>query len=501
MSILVSKFCFGILFAAAYAQATSVLDCLDANKVPYVTSSSTDWTAYQIPFNLRLPFEPAVITVPENEAQVSASITCAAAASLKVQAKGGGHSYASFSSGGQNGSLIIEMENFAEITVDPTTFIVKIGAGQRLGNIATEIYAQGKRAMPHGTCAGVGIAGHALHGGYGYDSRKWGLALDHVVGLDVVLADGTSVYTNATTNPDLFWAMRGAGDSFGIATNFYMQTEAAPESVLYFVADLSASLSSAENAATGFEVLQNWSFTSPDLTPNITFGTYADFTKSFIIRGWCMDCDEAVFTKSVFPGMLAGFPGYVPTVQNLDWITALVDLAGENLTQPLGHLYTEHDTFYAKSVVSKEAEPLSHASLVSYWNYLIANLGNKQWFSIINLYGAPGSLINAVSPDESAYSDRDSLWVFQNYGYTGTEPWDPTITPLIDGMNNATIVPQPDGDFGAYLNYVDPDLSPAEAHLEYYGASTYDKLLGLKAKFDPGFVFWNPQAIGTSMAL
>jgi hypothetical protein len=47
-----------------------------------------------------------------------------------------------------------------------------------LGNVAEGLYKQGKRAMPHGTCPSVGVAGHALHGGYGYDSRKWGLGMD-----------------------------------------------------------------------------------------------------------------------------------------------------------------------------------------------------------------------------------------------------------------------------------------------------------------------------------
>ncbi|KAF4635820.1 hypothetical protein G7Y89_g2261 [Cudoniella acicularis] len=482
--------------------STNVYDCLTSHNVTYLTESSVNWSAYQVPFNLRLPYEPAVITVPEDPSQVAASVTCAAATGLKVQAKGGGHSYASYSSGGQNGSLIIEMEKFDDITVDQSTFIAKIGAGQRLGNIATALYDSGKRALPHGTCAGVGIAGHALHGGYGYDSRKWGLTLDHIVGLDIVLANGEEVYTDATCYPDLFYAMRGAGDSFGIATHFYLQTEVAPTSVLYFTADLAASLKDASTAATGFEQLQNWTLTSPDLTPNITFGTYADGNGTFLIRGWCMDCNQTVFTNDVFPEMIAGFPGAVPTIQNLGWINALVALASPDpLAQPLGHLYTEHDTFYAKSVVTKNAEPLTYAALLSYWKYMITNQGQGPFFSIINLYGGPGSQINVPSPDSSAYSDRSALWVFQNYGHTasGLPPWDPAITPLIDGLNDAITQPQPDGDFTAYLNYVDPDLTPDMAAQEYYGASTYDKLLGLKKKFDSEFVFWNPQAIGNAI--
>lgn len=293
--------------------------------------------------------------------------------------------------------------------------------------------------------------------------------------------------------------MRGAGSSFGIATHFYMQTEAAPSSVLWFTAALSASLTNPATAATGFEALQNWTLTSPDLSPNITFGTYADSGGSFSFRGWCMDCDQTVFTNDVFPAMVAGFPGAKLNVQNLGWIDALTVLADPDaLSQPLGHLYTKHDTFYAKSVVSKEEEPLTPASWLSYTTWMASHQGQGPWFSINNLYGGPGSAINAISPDESAYSDRNSLWVFQNYGYTANSlpPWDPQITTLVDSLNDAITTPQPDGDFTAYLNYVDPDLTPADAHREYYGSDTYDVLLDLKTKYDPAAVFWNPQAIG-----
>ena len=105
-----------------------VIDCLNIHNVPYVDKSSTNWSSYSTPYNLRLVYEPAVITIPETPEQVSSSVTCAAAASLKVQAKGGGHSYASYSSGGQDGSLIIEMEKFASIEVDQSKSprIVKI---------------------------------------------------------------------------------------------------------------------------------------------------------------------------------------------------------------------------------------------------------------------------------------------------------------------------------------------------------------------------------------
>lgn len=121
-----------------------------------------------------------------------------------LQPKGGGHSYASFSSGGKNGAVVITLENFHQVTVS-STGVAKVGGGVRLGNLAQGIYDQAKRALPHGTCAGVGVGGHFTHGGYGYDSRKWGLSLDTIVALDVVLANGKIVHASSTQYADLYY--------------------------------------------------------------------------------------------------------------------------------------------------------------------------------------------------------------------------------------------------------------------------------------------------------
>lgn len=99
-----------------------VVKCLQHNKVPFIINNSPNWTDYTTPHNLRLQYEPAVITIPETSQQVSASVKCAVAAKLKVQPKGGGHSYASYSSGGQDGSLIVDMERFDTVDVDQCKF-------------------------------------------------------------------------------------------------------------------------------------------------------------------------------------------------------------------------------------------------------------------------------------------------------------------------------------------------------------------------------------------
>jgi hypothetical protein len=379
------------------------------------------------------------------------------------------------------------------------TKIARIGTGQRLGNVALALFNQGGRALPHGTCPGVGIAGHALHGGYGYASRKWGLTLDHIVAIDVVLANGTHVHATNTSYSDIFYAMRGAGDGFGIATHLYLQTEAAPSSVLYFSAHLASALKDINIVTAGFKKIQTFSLTSPLVTPNITYGFYTDSGGSLSLSGWCMECDISVFRTSVLPAMLAGFPVAKSTVQQLGWINALTILAGPDaLSQPLGSAYTAHETFYAKSLVVSNSKPLTNAAIMSFWSYIIANQGRGPFYSIINLYGGPSSQINIPSPSSSAYSDRNALWVFQNWGYTARNlpPWDPAITQVVNGLNEAITGAQPGGNFTAYLNYVDANLEAKMAAKKYYGAETYDRLLGIKKEVDPDFLFWNPQSIG-----
>ena len=78
----------------------------------------------------------------------------------------------------------------------------------------------------------------------------------------------------------------------------------------------------------------------------------------------------------------------------------------------------------------------------------------------------------------------------------GTNEPFPTELNFVDGLNTALTEAMPDTTFGAYLNYVDPELSASEAHELYYGETTYDKLLGIKKTWDAGDIFWNPQSVG-----
>lgn len=80
----------------------------------------------------------------------------------------------------------------------------------------------------------MGVSGHALHGGFGMSSHKHGLATDWIVGMKVVLADGSLASASATENAELFWGLKGAGSNFGIVASYEFDTFAAPDQVTYF---------------------------------------------------------------------------------------------------------------------------------------------------------------------------------------------------------------------------------------------------------------------------
>lgn len=129
-------------------------DCLASAGVPYETGSNSTWTTDILPFNRRLPYTPAAIAIPTTIKHIQSAVSCGAKLGLKVSPKGGGHSYASFGLGGENGHLVLEMERMNSVTVDASTNIATVGAGARLGHVAIQLFEQSRRAISHGTCPG-----------------------------------------------------------------------------------------------------------------------------------------------------------------------------------------------------------------------------------------------------------------------------------------------------------------------------------------------------------
>ena len=143
--------------------------------------------------------------------------------------RAGGHSVAGMSV--NDGGIVIDVRPMEQITVDPRTRTVTAGAGVTWGEFdaATQLHGL---ATTGGRVSTTGIAGFTLGGGSGWAERKFGLACDNLISVDLVTADGQQITASETSHPDLFWALHGGGGNFGVATALTYQLHALGPTVL-----------------------------------------------------------------------------------------------------------------------------------------------------------------------------------------------------------------------------------------------------------------------------
>jgi hypothetical protein len=160
---------------------------------------------------------PALIARCAGVADVIAAVKFAKDNGLLVAVRGGGHSYPGHSV--CDGGLVIDLSLMKGIRVDPEARTVRAQAGVLLGELDRETQAFGL-AVPSGIVTHTGLSGLTLGGGINWLQRKYGLAIDQLLSVDLITAEGEFVKASASENPDLFWGLRGGGGNFGIVTEF-----------------------------------------------------------------------------------------------------------------------------------------------------------------------------------------------------------------------------------------------------------------------------------------
>ena len=163
---------------------------------------------------------PAAIVCPAGVADVIAAVRFAGEGGLPVAIRCGGHNVAGTSVG--DGSIVIDLARLKSVRVDPVERQARAGGGVLWCEYDYETQAFGL-ASPGGAISTTGIAGLTLGGGYGYLSRRYGMACDNLLSADVVTASGELVTASADSHPDLFWALRGGGGNFGVVTSLKFQ--------------------------------------------------------------------------------------------------------------------------------------------------------------------------------------------------------------------------------------------------------------------------------------
>jgi FAD/FMN-containing dehydrogenase len=161
--------------------------------------------------------EPALVVQPDTTDEVVAAVDLARDHDLLLSIKGGGHNIAGLALA--DGGVTLDMSRLNEVRVDTDRRLVHAGAGCLLGDVDRTTQEHGL-ATTLGFVSETGLAGLTLGGGFGYLTRRFGYTVDELVEVEIVTADGQVRRPNRDTEPDLFWAIRGAGGNFGVVTEF-----------------------------------------------------------------------------------------------------------------------------------------------------------------------------------------------------------------------------------------------------------------------------------------
>jgi FAD/FMN-containing dehydrogenase len=182
-----------------------------------VEPGDPDYDEARAVYNGSIDRRPRLVARCVDVADVIAAVGTARDHGLTIAVRGGGHNAAGL--GVWDDALVVDLSPMRAVHVDPQERTVRVEGGATWGDVDHATHPFGL-AVPSGFVSSTGVGGLTLGGGVGYLTRQFGLTIDSLLAVDVVLADGTLVTADADRHPDLFWAVRGGGGNFGVVTSF-----------------------------------------------------------------------------------------------------------------------------------------------------------------------------------------------------------------------------------------------------------------------------------------
>ena len=397
---------------------------------------------------------PNVVVRPRDAAGVAAALRHAARAGLTVSVRSGGHSVAGLST--HTDGMVIDLVRINQIEVtDRASRRVRIGAGATWGAVAAVLQPHGF-GLTAGDTRDVGVGGLTLGGGIGWLVRRYGLAIDSLVGADLVTAGGQLLHASADRHAELFWALRGGGGNFGVVVSFD------------FIAQ---PVTSVHYGAIGYD---------PGDLPQL-IGGWGDLMRA---------SDENLTTTLALTPPMFGQPASATLL--CCYAGPDGDAAARALGpfRQLGPVTRDDIRAMAYAEVLEDARRPGGVRIETR-NTLVADLGNEFIGAIEALFGAQrtalalrslGGAVARVPADATAFAHRDAE-VMLVAGMV--LPAD--ATPGQAGEALARWAPLAAQGSGAYVNFLG---SASEADVAaVYPPATYQRLAAVKKAYDPQNVF------------
>jgi FAD/FMN-containing dehydrogenase len=380
---------------------------------------------------------------------------------IPIVPRGGGHCFAGRSS---TDGIVLDLAGIDTISVADDG-LATIGAGACLAQVYAALHVHG-RTIPAGCGASVGIAGLTLGGGIGLLGRKHGLTCDRLVGARVVLADGRIVDCDADREPELFWALRGAGGGqFGVVTSLIFDTVPEPMTTRF---ELRWSRAPVEEMVAAW---QRWAPGTPDeVTANLTVIAEPGEPPQAILFGASLR--EEAPTRELLQEFC-----------NVAGASPEVDVRGGLAYHRLKNSFEDLDPREEPvSGLRIRSEFFTRPMRPSTIDALLSTLINGEATGRRQLtFTALGGAYNRVPDAATAFVHRRELFILEHIA-EAPSAW----------VDRSWEVAHVDGSGGVYPNFPDPQL---DDWATAYHAGNYPRLAAAKRAYDPDRLFEFPQSI------
>ena len=427
-----------------------------------ITPDDPDYDAARTVFPGGIDRRPALIAQPADAAGVGRVIALAREAGLELAVRSGGHSAAGH--GVSEGGVVLDLSAMRRLDIDVKGRTAWAETGLTAGEYTAAAGAHGL-ATGFGDTGSVGIGGITLGGGVGYLVRKYGLTIDDLLAADIVTADGQFLRTDAETHADLFWAIRGGGGNFGVATRFkYRMHEigAILGGMLMLPATPGAIASFMDAAEAAPEELSAIANVMP--APPMPFVPAEQHGRLVIMAMMCYAGPVADGERAIAPFRALATP-IADMVRPIHY---------SEMYPPDDDRY--HPTAVARTMFLDTVDLRVAETIVDYLQASDATMRVAQLRAL-------GGAMARVPVDATAFAHRKSR-ILVNVAAFYTSPADRLVR---ETWVTAFAAALRQGDGGAYVNFLG-DEGPERIRAAYPGP-TWDRLAAIKARYDPTNLF------------
>ncbi|MWG36641.1 FAD-binding oxidoreductase [Halomarina oriensis] len=416
-------------------------------------------------YNAMIDRRPALIAQCVDAGDVVAAVNFGRGQELEIAVRSGGHNGPGLSL--VDDGLVVDLSPMTGVHVDPEAKTVRVEPGCTWGDVDHATHAFGM-ATVSGIISTTGVGGLTLGGGHGYLTRQYGLTIDNLLGVDVVLADGSLVHADEDEHSELFWAVRGGGGNFGVVTSFEFQCHDVDTVVagpLFWPLD---------DLETTMRWYRDWLAEAPrDVYAFYAVGEVPGDPFPPDIHGekfcgllWCVPSgDEELAEEHLRQARAAAEPMF-------EHVGAMPYPALQSL---FDDLYPAGDQWYWKGDFVYD---LTDEAIAAHGRH--AEVPTPK--STMHLYPIDGA-VHDVADDATAWNYRDATWSMVIAGVDADPANEGVIT---DWARNYWEAVHPHDAEGAYVNFM---MEEGDERVRATYGDNYERLQRVKAQYDPDNLF------------